>query len=173
MKSNEKMFDLKSIGMEPTNVDSPFDLLNDKDLDEMQKAESYKISFRLFDAAIWIFTALSLAMLAAAEWPGNPEDNHILSVFGLVCEGIALLLYTIYAAVTSSKGLMNAKFAKRVGKKSYLICYLILGIFYVAIIDLSSVYFRVFIGLAYFAVCAVSLFAMRNNKVLDKMNEEE
>ena len=82
-------------------------------------------------------------------------------------------MYIFYAAKTSAKGLMSAKFAKAAGKKSYIIVYLAIGIMYMSLFNSMSIFFRLYIGLVYISFCIVGLFAIRNNKVIEKMNSEE
>ena len=73
----EKLFDPASIGIEPQ--ESAGDLISDKDLDEMQKAESYKLTFGIFQTSYWIWLIVSIAMLITAEF--KDHYNLSLSVF--------------------------------------------------------------------------------------------
>lgn len=165
----EKLFDPASIGIEPQETAG--DLISDKDLDEMQKAESHKLTFGIFQTSYWIWLIVSIAMLITAEF--KDHYNLSLSVFGIIIELIDLAMYIFYAAKTSSKGLMSAKFAKAAGKKSYIIVYLAIGIMYMSLFNSMSIFFRLYIGLVYISFCIVGLFAIRNNKVIEKMNSEE
>ncbi|MCI7766859.1 MAG: hypothetical protein MSJ26_02610 [Oscillospiraceae bacterium] len=168
-KNNDKLFDLESIGIE--RQETAGDLISDKDLDEMQKAATYKLTFGIYQTSYWIWLIISLAMLFTAEF--KDKYNLSLSVFGIIIELIDLAMYIFYAAKTSSKGLMSEKFAKAAGKKSYIIVYLAIGIMYMSWFYSMSIFFRLYIGLVYISFCIVGLYAIRNNKVVEKMNSEE
>ena len=165
----EKLFDPASIGIEPQETAG--DLISDKDLDEMQKAESYKLTFGIFQTSYWIWLIISFAMLFTAEF--KDKYNLSLSVFGIIIELIDLAMYIFYAAKTSAKGLMSQKFAKAVGNKYYIIAYLAIGIIYSLLTNTLSIFMRLYIAMVYFSICIVGLYAIRNNKVLEKMNSEE
>ncbi|MGN0638310.1 MAG: hypothetical protein ACI4J0_08055 [Huintestinicola sp.] len=165
----EKLFDPASIGIEPQETAG--DLISDKGLDEMQKAESYKLTFGIFKTSFWIWIIISMAMMATAELGDN--TNVPLSVFGIIIELIDMTMYIFYAAKTSSKGLMREKFAKAWGKKGIIILYLALGIMYMSWFYSMSIFFRLYIGLVYISFCIVGLYAIRNNKVVEKLNSEE
>ncbi|MGN1089970.1 MAG: hypothetical protein ACI4Q6_06170, partial [Huintestinicola sp.] len=94
-------------------------------------------------------------------------------VFSLIIETFDMCLYIFYAAKTSAKGLMREKFAKKHGTKFYFASYLMLGIMYCLILNTLSVWMKIYIGGLYLSVCVVSLLAMRNNKVIEKLNKEE
>lgn len=168
-KNNDKLFDLESIGIE--KQETACSLINDKGLDEMQKAMTHKITFRLFSDSIWLYLILSFVMIGAAEV--GDSVNSSLAVFGIITEALACLLYIFYAAMTSSKGIMRFKFAKAVGTKRYFFCWLFVGIMYTFFMASLDIYFRICVGLWYLTLCIVSLFAIKNNKVLEKMNKEE
>ncbi len=168
-KNNDKLFDLESIGIE--KQETAGSLINDKDLDEMQKAMTHKITFRLFSDSVWLYLILSFVMIGAAEI--GDSVNSSLAVFGIITEALDCILYIFYAAMTSSKGIMRFKFAKAVGTKLYFFCWLFIGIMYTFFLTSLDIYFRIFVGIWYLTMCIVSLFAIKNNKVLEKMNEEE
>lgn len=167
-KNKDKLFDLESIGLE--KQENAGSLISDKDLDEMQKVETHKITFRLFSDSIWIYAILSFVMIGTAEL-GDSVDLP-LAVFGIITETLACILYIFYAAMTSSKGIMRFKFAKVVGTKRYFFCWLFIGIMYAFFMTSIDIYCKIFLGIWYLTICIVSLFAMKNNKVLEKLNKE-
>ena len=170
-ENKDKLFDLSSIGIEEKRYESAGDLISDKDLDEMQKAVSYKVSFDIMKASYWIWILISMAMLIVSEI--GEETNLPMVIFAIITEVIDNILYCIYASKVSAKGMMREKFAKTVGRKSYFWAYLALGVFYMCIMYSMNIFYRVYIGILYLSICIISLYAIRNNKVLEQMNREE
>ena len=170
-ENKDKLFDLSSIGMEEKRYESAGDLVSDKDLDEMQKAVSYKVTFDMMKASNWIWLIMSLVMILIAEM--GDETNLPLAVFAIITELINNLMHCIYASKLSAKGMMPEKYARTVGKKSYFLLYLVMGIIYVFAMGSLTVFLKVYIGIIYLSICIISLYAMKNNKVLEQMNKED
>lgn len=170
-ENKDKLFDLSSIGMENKSYESAGDLISDRDLDEMQKAVSYKVSFDIMKASYWIWLILSIVMLFMSEI--GDETNVPLSVFAIITELIDNIMYCFYASKLSAKGMMREKFAKTVGRKRYFWVYLAMGVSYVFLTRTITIFFMLYIGIFYLSICIISLYAMRNNKVLEQMNKDE
>ena len=150
------------------------DLFGEKSLDEMQKAENYKIGFKLFRACFWFMYFFSMLIFVSAV---NP-DNTIFMVYGIIAMAAASVFHIIYSAKVSAKGVMNPKYAETMSKPHMIVVYTICIILY-GYVNLTGSHPIVFlmILIPYIMLIFDCIFARRNMKVLEKMlkedNEEE
>lgn len=93
-------------------------LFDDSNLDEMQKAENYKIAYRLMQN-YWIVSFA--ASLSAAYW-GSAADDRALSAMGFLACLLAILFRLEYSLSVSKKGVMSPKYAETMAKKGSLVC---------------------------------------------------
>lgn len=159
MKTNENFLKDNEFFRTPDN-----DIINDNNLDEMQKSETYRIAFGIYHYSYWIMIVLALAMVSA----GGITSSTITAVFGIILHILNCAMYLVYAAGTSSKGIMNQKFASRAGKKENFIGYITLGILYFCLFKDNYFYINMYIAVFYISVGIASLFAIRNNRIVQK-----
>ncbi|MCM1023513.1 MAG: hypothetical protein NC395_05575 [Prevotella sp.] len=91
-------------------------LFNEKDFDEMQQAENYKIAYKLMRN----YWAVSFAVSLNAAWWGNATDNIALTAAGFIFCVLALLFRLEYSLGVSKKGVMNPRYAAAMAKKAAL-----------------------------------------------------
>lgn len=150
-----------------TDTDGLFD---ESSLDEMQKAENYRIGFKLFRACYWFMYFFSMYIFIAAV---NME-NTIFTVCGIISMTAASVFHIIYSAKVSAKGVMNPKYADKMGKPAALFMYtivLIMGAFSVAYTG-KPVALLLLAGPGVMVLCDC-FFARRNNRVLEKILKED
>lgn len=158
------------------NVSDEGTLFDDSSLDEMQKAENYKIAYRLMQN-YWIVSFA--ASLSAAYW-GSVADNAALSAMGFIACVLAILFRLEYSLNVSKKGVMSPKYAESMAKKGSLICAVVLMGFIGAIcaaalaFHLSETTVTLFVlsELAASIMLTECLCARRNMRVLEKMLKE-
>lgn len=149
------------------------DLFDEKSLDEMQKAENYKIGFKLFRACFWFMYFFSMLIYVTAI----TIDNNIFRVYGIITMAAASVFHIVYSAKVSAKGVMNSKYAETMSKPYVIAAYTICIILY-AYVDLNGSDPIVFITvlIPYIMLIFDCIFARRNKKVIEKMlkeNDEE
>ena len=145
-------------------------LLDDFQLDEMQKAENYKIGFYMFRALFYIVMIFSYLMYTISS--GNNTTMMILSFALYACGWI---VYVIYAAKASAKGVMNPTFARNNTKdwqKLFLIC-LVLLVIIGTLCDVFEIYYTVVYIFTIAVLFALNHFAKQNQKVVLKQLEED
>ena len=145
------------------------DIIDDLNLDEMQKSETYKIAFGLFHFTFWSILIFSLAMLIFGS---INETSHLLCISSILLLILDMGIYIVFAVRTSSKGIMNQKFASKAGNKKTVIWYLILAVIYIDIFK-EDVYFSAYFGIVYITMCIIAVMAARNNKVLEKLSSDD
>lgn len=153
------------------------DLINDNDLDEMQKTYAYKLAFKCFKALYWSVFALSLIMLIIAV---AVEDSVIFGISAIVMELVANIIYIIFGAKASKIGAMNPKFAKNMAKPGTIIGYFMLAIIYIIMYVRNFIndgdIFYIFAGLYLLIVIGTFIIlgfvAKKNNKVIEETEEE-
>ena len=153
------------------------DLINDNDLDEMQKTYAYKLAFKCFKALYWSVFALSLVMLFIAV---TVEDSVIFGISAIVMELVANIIYIIFGAKASKIGAMNPKFAKNMAKPVTIIGYFMLAIIYIIMYVRNFIndgdIFYIFAGLYLLIVIGTFIIlgfvAKKNNKVIEETEEE-
>lgn len=149
-------------------------LFDEKSLDEMQKTENYRIGFKLFQACYWFMYFFSLLIFVTAV----NTDNTVFTAYGVTSMAAASVFHIIYSAKVSAKGVMNSKYAKKMGNPSAPVMYtivLIMGAFSM-VYTTKPVSVLLLAGPGAMVLCDC-FFARRNNRVLEKMlkddNEEE
>ncbi|MBQ8410973.1 MAG: hypothetical protein IJX15_04475 [Ruminiclostridium sp.] len=153
------------------------DLINDNELDEMQKTYAYKLAFKCFKALYWSVFALSLIMLIIAV---AVEDSVIFGISAIVMELVANIIYIIFGAKASKIGAMNPKFAKNMAKPGTIIGYFMLAIIYIIMYVRNFIndgdIFYIFAGLYLLIVIGTFIIlgfvAKKNNKVIEETEEE-
>lgn len=146
------------------------DLFGEKSLDEMQKAENYKIGFKLFQACFWFMYFFSMLIFVTAV----NTDNTIFTIYGITTMAAASAFHIIYSAKVSAKGVMNPKYAETMSKPHMIVVYTICIILY-GYVNLIGSYPIVFlmICIPYVMLIFDCIFARRNKKVLEKMLDED
>lgn len=149
-------------------------LFDESSLDEMQKAENYKIGFKLFQACFWFMYFFSMLIFITAI----KTDNIIFTVYGITAMAAASMFHIIYSAKVSARGVMNSKYAEAMSKPYtavvYTICIILYG--FVNLTGSEPFVFLMFL-IPYIMLIFDCIFARRNMKVLEKIlkddNEEE
>lgn len=148
-------------------------LFDENSLDEMQKAENYRIGFKLFQACYWFMYFFSMYIFVTAV---NME-NTVFTVCGITAMAAASVFHIIYSAKVSAKGVMNIKYAEAMSKPYtaavYTICIILFG--FVTLTDSRPIAFLM-IFIPYVMLIFDCIFARRNMRVLEKMmkdNDEE
>lgn len=152
-------------------------LFDDSSLDEMQKAENYRIAYRLMQN-YWIVSFA--ASLSAAHW-GSAADNRALSAMGFIACVLAILFRLEYSLSVSEKGVMSPKYAETMAKKGSLVCAAVLMGFIGAVCIAALVCHWSGTTLSLFILAELSLSMMlteclcarRNNRVLEKMLKDD
>lgn len=93
-------------------------LFSESGLDEMQKAVSREVGFKLFRTFFWVIYLFSALMLMAASALESVPFTAISAGLMALCT----VFYLIYAAKISSRGALNRKFAESMSKKYVMIC---------------------------------------------------
>ncbi|MDE6762415.1 MAG: hypothetical protein K2J73_01895 [Oscillospiraceae bacterium] len=152
------------------NKEQSKDLFDESSLDEMQKAENYRIGFRLFKACYWFMYFFSMYIFVAAV---NME-NTIFTVCGITAMAAASVFHIIYSALVSAKGVMNIKYAEAMSKPYtsavYTICIILFG--FVTLTGSHPIAFLM-ISIPYVMVICDCIFAKRNMRVLEKMLKDD
>ena len=107
-------------------------IFDSTELDERQKAEAYKITFKLF--IVMFYTVLFMSMFLFAFAAGTPYTSLLITgAAGIV---IAELFIVLYAAMASSKGVMNPKFAGKTSKPIYAVsCIMLAAVMFFMLAD--------------------------------------
>lgn len=160
--------------MADNNLQNNEGLFDENSLDEMQKAENYRIGFRLFRACYWFMYFFSLYIFIAAA---NME-NTLFTVCGLISMTAASVFHIIYSAMVSAKGVMNIRYAKKMSMSYNIPVYTIIIILSgMAILMGRRPIAVLMLFIPYVMVICDCIFAKRNMRVLEKMlkdeNEEE
>ena len=145
-------------------------LLDDFQLDEMQKTENYKIGFYMFRVLFYLVMIISYLMYVISS--GNNTTMMILSFALYACGWI---VYVIYAAKASAKGVMNPTFVRNNTKdwqKFFLICLVILVIIG-TLCDVFEIYYTVVYIFTIAMLFALNHFAKRNQRVVLKQLEDD
>lgn len=144
-------------------------LFDENSLDEMQKAENYRIGFKLFQACYWFMYFFSMYIFVAAV---NME-NTVFTVCGIAAMAVASAYHIIYSAKVSAKGVMNIKYAEAMSKPYniavYTICIILFG--FVTLTGSRPITFLM-IFIPYVMLICDCIFARRNMRVLEKMLKE-
>ena len=146
-------------------------------LDERQKADAYRITFKLFIALI--YTMLILSMSVVFFTIGTP--NTALPIAGTVVMIITQLFIVLYAAMTSAKGAMNLEFARKTSSPAYAVSLIALAVvLFLISLDGKDQRSRVndILYLIYMFVYVVEnlllfYYSRRNMKVLEKQLKDD
>lgn len=145
-------------------------LFDERSLDEMQKAENYRIGFKLFQACYWFMYFFSMFIFASAA----TEENTRFAVYGIIAMAVTSAFHVIYSAKVSAKGVMNIKYAEAMSKPytavAYTVCIILYG--YVTLTGSHPISFLM-ICIPYIMLIFDCIFARRNMKVLEKMLKED
>ena len=153
------------------------DIFDDSHLDERQKAETYKITFRLFIAMF--YTVLFMSMIVFIFAVGIP--NIALLVTGAAGMIIAELFIVLYAAMTSSKGAMNLKFARKASSPAYVVSSIMLAAVMFLIsadrigqgLNVKSISMVLYVLIYTIANLLMFYYSRRNMKVLEKQLKDD
>ena len=152
-------------------------IFDNTELDERQKAEAYKITFKLFIAMT--YTMLILSMSVVFFVTGTP--NTALLIAGAVVMIITQLFIVLYAAMTSAKGAMNLEFAKKTSKVSYILVCIVLAVvlFWMSIdgkdqrSDISNILILLYLIVYVIESMVLFYYSRRNMKVLEKQLKDD
>ena len=145
-------------------------LIDDFQLDEMQKAENYKIGFQMFKVLFYIVMFISYAMFIISS-----GRNTAMMVLSFVLYACGWTVYIIYAAMASAKGVMNPTFVRNNTKNWQIfvyVCFMLLSVIF-ALCDIFNVYQTVIWSFTMIMLITVNCFVKRNMSVLKKQLEED
>ena len=145
-------------------------LIDDFQLDEMQKAENYKIGFQMFKVLFYIVMFISYAMFIISS-----GRNTAMMVLSFVLYACGWTVYIIYAAKASAKGVMNPTFARNNTKNWQVfayVCFMLLSVI-LALCDIYNVYQAVIWSFTMIMLITVNCFVRRNMAVLKKQLEDD
>lgn len=107
-------------------------IFDDAQLDERQKADAYRITFKLFIAMFYTVLFMSIILFAFAV--GTTYTSLLIT--GAVGVVVAELFMVLYAAMASSKGVMNPKFAGKTSKPIYAVsCIMLAAVMFFMLAD--------------------------------------
>ncbi|MBQ8176501.1 MAG: hypothetical protein IJ035_05635 [Oscillospiraceae bacterium] len=145
-------------------------LVDDFQLDEMQKAENYKIGFQMFKILFYIVMFISYTMFIISS-----KGNTAIMVLSFVLYACGWTVYIIYAAKASAKGVMNPTFVRnntRDWQPFVYVCFALMIIIF-ALCDLFHIYQAVILVFTMAMLIVINYFAKRNIKVMEKQLEED
>ncbi len=145
------------------------EIISDNHLDEMHRAESYRIAFQVYHFLFWTLHLVALAMMVTGDY----FDSTVTGIFGLIVLNLNIGLNIYYVYQTSSRGIMNRKFASKAGRKSNVIAYIFIALMYTQILSNFSLFIKIYMCELYLSMGIAAAFAIRNNKVLAKAEAEE
>lgn len=154
------------------------DLLNDKGLDEMQKAYAYKLAFKCFKALYWSNIAFTFIPLI---FQGVTNKSSFYAITSMLLFIVTNIIYLIFGAKASKVGAMNPTFAKKMAQPATIISYIIMFILYttVALLKFNEtgagviIYFGIYVAIMTATHIALGYIANKNNKVAEEAEEEE
>lgn len=145
-------------------------LFDERDFDEMQQTENYRIGFRLFKACYWFMYFFSMSAFVFAVNTGDTA----FTVYSAALMAAATVFHIAYSAKVSAKGVMNPKYAAAMGKPSAPVIYaivLIIAAFSVAYTAKPAV--LPLLEMPGAMVLCDCFFARRNNKILENLTKED
>ena len=150
-------------------------IFDNSHLDERQKADAYRITFKLFISMIYTIIFMSMFAYAYAAY----TENMILLIAGAVAMIVTELFIVLYAAMTSSKGAMNLEFAQKTSKPSYAVIIIASAVvlLFIVVTKIGQRVNIIFI-LLYFIVYFIAnllmfYYSRRNMKVLEKQLKDD
>lgn len=146
-------------------------IFSESGFDEMQKARTYEIGFKIFRVFFWVAYFMAATVMVAAMALESTLVLVIGSAFMVVCD----LFYLLYAAKVSARGVMNIDFAKRMSKKSVLVLYVFMLVIWTVNLFSGSVmmYAAAMWILLSILYIGLHICAKRNMKVLEKMLKDD
>ena len=152
-------------------------IFDSTELDERQKAEAYKITFRLFIAMTYTMLILSMTVVFFAV--GTPYTALLIA--GTVVMIITQLFIVLYAAMTSAKGAMNPEFAGRTSKPSYVVFIIVFPavLLWVSIdgkdqrSDISHIFLLLYLIVFVVENLLLFYYSRRNMKVLENQLKDD
>ena len=152
-------------------------IFDDSHLDERQKIEAYKTTFKLFIAMF--YTMLFMSMIVFIFAAGT--SNISLLVTGAAGMLVTELFIVLYAAMTSSKGAMNLKFAKRASTPAYAVSCIILAaaMFFVSTdrigqrLNIKNISMLLYVLIYASESLLLFYYSRRNMKVLEKQLKDD
>ncbi len=157
-------------------TDEHKDLFSIENLDEMQKLQAYKLTYKCFKGLFWVTLAFSVILL----FPGLSDNSITFSIIGLTMEICTFIFYIIFAAKSAKFGIMNPLFAKMAAKTSYIVSYVFILITWVIIyldnwFETKNMFYLIlclYVAVAYISTLICCIFARVNNKNIEKVDEE-
>ena len=152
-------------------------IFDDAQLDERQKAEAYKVTFKLFIAMFYTILFMSVSVFAFAVG----TTNTALLVTGAAGMIIAEFFIVLYAAMTSFKGVMNLEFARKTSNPLYAVSSIMLAaaMFFVSADRIGQGLNIKIISMMLYVLIYVSenlllfYYSRRNMKVLEKQLKDD
>ena len=152
-------------------------IFDSTDLDERQKADAYKITFRLFIAMT--YTMLILSMTVVFFTIGTPDTALLIA--GAVVMIITQLFIVLYAAMTSAKGAMNPEFARRTSSPSYAVSLIALAVvLFLISLDgkdqrsgVNNIFFLIYMFVYVIENLLLFYYSRRNMKVLENQLKDD
>lgn len=154
------------------------DLLNDKGLDEMQKAYAYKLAFKCFKTLYWSNIAFTFIPLI---FQGATNKSSFYAITSMLLFIVTNIIYLVFGAKASKVGAMNPTFAKNMAQPVTIASAVIMLVLYMtlAVVKFNEtggnvfIYFGVFIAIMTSTQIALGCIAKKNNKLLEEAEEEE
>lgn len=153
------------------------DLLNDKGLDEMQKAYAYKLAFKCFKALYWANTAFAFIPMIFRDMTNKSSFYAITTMLLFIVTNI---IYLVFGAKASKVGALNTAFAKHMAKPGTILSFVMMFAIYIPVVALNFskthdhvfIYLGVFIAIMTVTHIALGYIANKNNKVVNETEEE-
>ena len=138
----------------------------DDDFDEMQKAENYKIGYKLFKILFSVVSVVPAFMYTLSVSTGE----FVSAVMSLILFIFTWVMYVIYAAKASEKGVMNPSFAKSASAEWRIPACIGFIVFCIIFSVCGVLDYKLTIGwgILMTANIFISHYAKRNMKVLEK-----
>ena len=152
-------------------------IFDSTELDERQRAEAYKITFKLFVALIYTILFMSMFAFAYALFTENMTLLIACSSSMIVTE----LFIVLYAAMTSAKGAMNLEFARKTSSPSYAVSFVILtaSMFFMSAdrieqgLNIKNISMLLYMFIYFIASLLLFYYSRRNMKVLEKQLKDD
>ncbi len=146
-------------------------IFRDEDFDEMQKAENYKIGYKLFKILFSVVSIVPAFMYMLSISIGET----VSAVMSLILFIFTWVMYVLYAAKASEKGVMNPSFAKSASAEWRIPCCIGFIVFCIilSICDVLDYKLTIAWGIMMVANIFISHYAKRNQKIVLKQLEED
>ena len=152
-------------------------IFDNTELDERQKAEAYKITFRLFIAMTYTLLFMSMSVFAYAGY----EANATLLIAGAAVMIISQLFIVLYAAMASSKGVMNLEYARKTSHPAYVVSSIAVAAALFAMItnkkglrlDIDNMFWMIYMLSYVIESLLLFYYSRRNMKVLENQLKDD